>query len=162
MTSFTKILWMRFGIVFFTAICFLNACTQIELFEKNTPITNLKWQNNFKANGTFNITDTTSLYNIFVVLRHTDAYQYNNIWLNVALQAASDSVNMQKVNLSLGSDVQGWEGAGMNDIWEVRKLIAQRVPLKKGDYNFSIGQIMRDNPLQHIMSVGLRLEKARQ
>ena len=66
---------------------------------------------------------------------------------------------MQKINLSLGSDAQGWEGIGMNDIWEVRKLIA-RVPLKKGDYNFSIGQIMRDNPLQHIMSVGLRLKKA--
>ncbi len=162
MDSFTKTLWMRLGFVFLISVCFLNACTQIELFEKNTPIPNLKWLNNFNATGTFNITDTTSLYNIFVVLRHTDAYQYNNIWLNVALQAASDSVNMQKVNLSLGSDSQGWEGTGMNDIWELRKLIAKQVPLKKGDYNFSIGQIMRDNPLQHIMSVGLRLEKARQ
>lgn len=161
MDSFTKTLWMRLGFGFLISVCFLNACTQIELFEKNTPIPNLKWLNNFNAIGTFNITDTTSLYNVFVVLRHTDAYQYNNIWLNVALQASGDSVNKQKINLSLGSDAQGWEGAGMNDIWEVRKLIAQQLHLKKGDYNFSIAQIMRDNPLQHIMSVGLRLEKAR-
>jgi gliding motility-associated lipoprotein GldH len=161
MASFTKTFWMRFGSGFFILVCVLNACTQIELFEKNTPIPNLKWQNNFNATGTFNIIDTTSLYNVFVVIRHTDAYQYNNIWLNVAVQVSGDSVNMQKINLSLGSDAKGWEGIGMNDIWEVRKLIAQRVPLKKGNYNFSVNQIMRDNPLQYIMSVGLRLEKAR-
>lgn len=152
--------WMKYTFVFLLSAAVLSACTQIELFEKNTPIPNIKWQNNFNATGTFNITDTTSLYNVYVVIRHTDAYQYNNIWLNVALQQSGDSVNMQKLNLSLGSDAQGWEGTGMNDIWEVRKLIA-RLPLKKSDYNFSIGQIMRDNPLQHIMSVGLRLEKAK-
>ena len=28
-----------------------------------------------------------------------------------------------------------------------------------GKYSFSISQIMRDNPLLHIMSVGLRIEK---
>jgi gliding motility-associated lipoprotein GldH len=157
MISFAKTSWMKFVIIFIVVYS-LNACNQIELFEKNTPIPNLKWQNNFNATGVFNITDTTSLYNVFVVLRHTDAYTYNNIWLNIGLQAPGDSMKKQKINLTLGSDAQGWEGVGMNDIWEVRKPIA-RLPLKKGDYNFSIAQTMRDNPLQNIMSVGLRLEK---
>ena len=159
MISFAKTTWMKFVIVCILVSC-LTACNQIELFEKNIPIPNLKWQNNFNAIGVFNITDTTSLYNVFVVLRHTDAYAYNNIWLNIGLQTPGDSMKTQKLNLSLGSDAQGWEGVGMNDIWEVRKPIA-RLPLKKGDYNFSIAQIMRDNPLQHIMSVGLRLEKVK-
>jgi gliding motility-associated lipoprotein GldH len=150
---------MKFVFVFIV-VCSLMACNQIELFEKNTPIPKLSWNNNFEARGTFNITDTLALYNVFVVLRHTDTYQYNNIWLNVGLQAPGDSMKMQKINLSIGSDAQGWEGVGMNDIWEVRKLIA-RLPLKKGDYNFKIGQMMRDNPLQRIMSVGLRLEKTK-
>jgi gliding motility-associated lipoprotein GldH len=151
---------IKYTIVFLLSIGLLSACTQTELFEKNTPIPNLKWQNNFMATGTFNISDTTSLYNVFVVLRHTDAYAYNNIWLNIGLQSPNDTMHIQKINLSLGSDAQGWEGIGMNDIWEVRKQIAH-LPLKKGNYNFNIGQIMRDNPLQHIMSVGLRLEKAK-
>jgi gliding motility-associated lipoprotein GldH len=159
MVSFAKTSWMRF-VYLFIAVCFFNACNQMDLYEKNTPIPKLNWYNNFNATGTFNITDTVSLYNIFVVMRHTDTYQYNNIWLNVGLQAPGDSMKTQKINLSLGSDAQGWEGVGMNDIWEVRKLIA-RLPLKKGNYNFSIGQTMRDNPLEHIMSVGLRLEKVK-
>ncbi len=137
----------------------LSACKQMDLYEKNTNIPNLKWQNDFTAKSGFEITDTSVMYNVYIVLRHTDSYEYNNIWLNVGLQAPNEAIKYQKINLKLGNDATGWDGIGMNDIWEVRKLLA-RFPLKKGMYNFEIGQIMRDNPLKHIMSVGFRVEKA--
>jgi gliding motility-associated lipoprotein GldH len=137
-----------------------SSCKNIDLFEKNINIPNISWKSDFVASGQFNIKDSSSLYNVSIVFRHTDAYQYNNIWLNISLQAAGDTAITQKINLPLGSDAQGWEGAGMNDIWEVRKLLTNTpIPLKSSTYNFSIAQIMRDNPLKHIMSVGLRIEK---
>lgn len=140
---------------------FINSCTQIEIFEKNTTIPEYKWQQNFTATGDFIITDTISAYNIYLVLRHTDAYQYNNIWLNVGLKPPGDSMHIQKINLVLGDDANGWEGTGMNDIWDLRKLLngEPRRFKQPGKYSFSISQIMRDNPLLHIMSVGLRIEK---
>ena len=94
-------------------------------------------------------------------MRHTDAYQYNNIWLNIGLQPPGDSMRNQRVNLQLGDDANGWEGTGMNDIWELRKLLngEPRRFKQPGKYSFAISQIMRDNPLLHIMSVGLRVEK---
>ena len=81
--------------------------------------------------------------------------------MNVGLQGPGDTMYFQKVNLTLGTDANEWEGTGMNDIWEVRKLINGRPRrfIKKGEYNFSISQIMRDNPLPNIMSVGLRVDK---
>ena len=159
----SKINKYKFQLLLFSAACclFFSSCTQIELFEKNTVIPNYKWQQNFIATGDFVITDTVSAYGIYLVLRHTDAYQYNNIWLNIGLQPPGDSMRIQKVNLTLGDDANGWEGAGMNDIWEVRELLngqPRRFKLA-GKYSFNISQIMRDNPLLHIMSVGLRLEK---
>lgn len=140
----------------------LVSCKQVELFEKNTPIPNYEWNNNFAATGSFTISDTLAAYNIFIVLRHTDAYAYNNIWLNVGLQSPGDSLFYQKIDLSLGSDATGWEGTGMNDIWEVRKLLngQPRRFRKVGTYQFSILHIMRDVPLKNVMSVGLRVEKA--
>lgn len=140
----------------------LVSCKQVDLFEKNTPIPNYEWNNNFAATGSFTISDTLAAYNIFIVLRHTDAYAYNNIWLNVGLQSPGDSLFYQKIDLSLGSDATGWEGTGMNDIWEVRKLLngQPRRFRKNGTYQFSIFHIMRDVPLKNIMSVGLRVEKA--
>lgn len=145
------------------AVIFFSSCTRLDVFEKNTTIPGMKWNTNFIATGTVNISDTVSAYNIYIVMRHTDAYNYNNIWLNTGLQAPGDSMKFQKINLTLGNDASGWEGSGMNDIWEVRKLISG-VPkrfIRSGLYNFSIQHIMRDDPLREVMSIGIRLEKAR-
>ncbi len=139
----------------------LLSCKQTDVFEKNTTIPKYEWRSDFEAAGNFDIADTVSAYSIYLVLRHTDAYKYNNIWLHIGLQPPGDSLFKQRVELKLGDDANGWEGSGMNDIWEVRKLLngQPRRFKKTGTYRFTISQIMRDDPLANIMSVGLRLEK---
>ena len=156
-----NIIKLQFALIALAGLTVIHSCTQIDIFEKNTVIPKYEWQQSFTAKGDFIISDTTSAYSIYLVLRHTDAYQYNNIWLNIGLQPPGDSLKIQKVNLILGDDAIGWEGAGTNDIWELRKLLngAPRRFKQPGKYSFSISQIMRDNPLLHIMSVGLRIEK---
>lgn len=164
MNSLLKKPFKKIAFAFLAPLTFLQACKNIEVFEKNIAIPDMHWQNNFNATGSFTISDTVSYYNVFIILRHTDAYLYNNIWLNAGLQSPGDiGMQFQKINLLLGNDARGWEGVGMNDIWEVRKLISGKPKrfIKSGTYNFAIGQLMRDNPLQHIISAGLRLEKAK-
>lgn len=145
----------------FCIIFFITGCRQIDLYENNTSIPNYSWRTSFIPQGSFEIKDSSSFFNIYVVLRHTDAYKYNNIWLNVGLQSPGDSMYYQKVELTLGSDASGWEGVGMNDIWELRKPLTDRPRrfIKPGTYHYSIQQIMRDDPLPHVMSVGLRVQK---
>ena len=135
------------------------SCTQLETFEKNTTIPGYEWKSSFIIKGSFLIADTTAAYNTYIVLRHTDAYKYNNIWLHVGIQQPGDSMHFQKIDLPLGTDATGWTGTGMNDIWEVRQLLFSKRFIKKGAYNFSIAQIMRDDPLPSIMDAGLRLQK---
>jgi gliding motility-associated lipoprotein GldH len=146
--------------LFFVLLSFIS-CRQIDVFEKNDVIPGISWQRSFSAKGNFIIRDTLASYNLYIVLRHTDAYRYNNIWLNVGLQAPGDTMYFQKIDLSLGSDATGWEGNGMNDIWEVRKILntQPRRFRKPGVYQFVIQQIMRDDPLEGIMNAGLRVEK---
>ena len=114
-----------------------------------------------KPSFTFIITDTTASYNIFIVLRHTDAYNYNNLWLTLGSQAPGDSIHSQNINIELGNDAKGWEGTGMDDIFEIRKNITPGpLPFKKaGNYTFTIAQIMRENPLRQFLNVGIRVEK---
>jgi gliding motility-associated lipoprotein GldH len=142
------------------SIC-ISSCTQLQLFEKNSTIPNNKWNANFTATGSFDIKDTGSFYNIYIIIRHTDAYKYNNIWLNIGFQAPADTIFNQKREIILGTDISGWVGVGMNDIWEVRELLTPipRKFKKTGTYHFSIQHIMRDNPLLYIMAVGLRVQK---
>ena len=119
------------------------------------------WYNTNKPSFTFIITDTAATYNVYIVLRHTDAYNYNNLWLTLGSQAPGDSIHSQNINIELGNDAKGWEGTGMDDIFEIRKNITPGpIPFKKaGNYNFTIAQIMRENPLKHILNVGIRVEK---
>ena len=140
---------------------FIFSCGKIDLFEKQAQIPSQQWFYNNVPQFTFHIEDTTSHYNIYLVLRHTDLYNYNNIWLRLGSKAPGDSMKFQNINLKLASDAKGWEGVGMDDIFEVRKNITPGpVSFKTaGDYTFSIAQIMRDNPLKYIMNVGLRVEK---
>lgn len=138
----------------------LQACNEIAMYEYNTPIPDYNWKRSFNVSGKFNIGDTTSLYNVYIVLRHTDSYAYNNIWLNLGVKSPGDSMRYRKIDLPLGNDRSGWEGTGMNDIWEVRKLIFSNQNMHFGTYEFSINQIMRDDPLPQVMSAGLRVEKA--
>ena len=150
-----------FGIAFFVAISFILSCNQIDVFEKSTSIPDHNWYYDYKCTGSFNISDTNAYYNIYVVIRHTDAYKYNNIWLNLGLQMPGDSLTTQKINLTLGDDANGWYGSGLDDIWEVRKKLSKypKQFKKQGAYNYSLSNVMRDNPLNHVMSAGIRIEK---
>jgi len=139
-------------------------CNKLDIFEKNISIPNYKWQQSWKPGFNFTISDTSTAYNIYIVIRHTDAYRYNNIWLNIGTRFPSDSTfKYQRFELVLSNDAKGWEGTGMDDIWEVRKLITNGYVKfsKPGNYQFTVAQIMRENPLPNVMSVGVRVERVK-
>lgn len=138
----------------------LAGCTQLGVFEKNVSFKNHSWESSNHPSFTFTISDTTALYSLFVVIRHTDAYRFNNIWLKLSRQGP-DTTYTQQLDLSLANTAQGWLGTGMDDIWE------QRIPVtdgafrfrKSGNYTFTLEQIMRQDPLQHVLNAGIRVEK---
>jgi gliding motility-associated lipoprotein GldH len=60
--------------------------------------------------------------------------------------------------LSLATN-EGWLGSGMDDIYEHRIKLTNPQYWKAGNYHFTIEQIMREDPLENVMNVGLRVEK---
>ncbi|GAO42866.1 gliding motility lipoprotein GldH [Flavihumibacter petaseus] len=138
------------------------SCEKVAVFEKNEMIPGHQWSAGFKPSVQFNIDDSTSRYNLFVVLRHSDAYRYNNLWVNIHTTAPGDSAaKVQALDLTLANNEKGWLGTGMDDIYEHRIRITQdAVTLKKGLYQFQLEQIMRDDPLANVYNVGIRVEKA--
>jgi gliding motility-associated lipoprotein GldH len=138
-----------------------TACKTIDVFEKNVSIPQQQWERSFQPVIVFNISDTTALYNIYVTLRHTHAYNYNNIWLNVNYQLPGDTLKQQRVDIPLADNNKGWLGTGMDDIYEVRRLITPQPYRFKnsGECTFTLEQIMRESPLKYVMNAGIRVEK---
>ncbi len=146
------------------ASALVSCHTNVGVFEKNVPIPNQAWSSDFKPTIQFTVTDTTSRYNIFAVIRHSDAYPFNNIWLNIYTRIPGDTVaKKQQLDLRLATDDKGWLGSGMDDIFEHRILItAQPEPLTRaGVYTFSLENIMRVDPLTGVLNAGIRVEKAK-
>jgi gliding motility-associated lipoprotein GldH len=140
----------------------LAACGSIDVFEKNTAFKNHTWKGSDAKTIGFTITDTVSRYNIYLVFRHTDAYNYNNIWLKIT-RKGPDTTYSQQVDIRLAENDKGWLGSGMDDIWEHRILLIDKPALfnKSGKYEFVMEHIMRQEPLQHVMNIGLRVEKVK-
>lgn len=140
----------------------LAGCGTLDVYEKTTSFSNLEWTNIDRPSFTFSIEDTVSTYQIFVIVRHTDAYHYNNLWMNISTQAPRDSIRTQPVNLKLADNTKGWLGIAMDDIIDHRILITRfPIKLKKGNYTFTIQQTMREEPLQFILNAGIRVEKVK-
>lgn len=120
-----------------------------------------EWKSSEKPVFTFEITDTASLYNIFFVIRHEDAYGYNNIWVNMNVRSPADTINVRR-EFILANNKTGWLGSGMDDIFEHRIPFNDKpAPLHQGKYTFTLQQDMREDPLEHVLNVGIRVEKVK-
>jgi gliding motility-associated lipoprotein GldH len=150
--------------VFLFPLLLLTACTPIDLYERVAAIPGQAWQSSYKPSFTFDIQDTAADYRLFLILRHNNQYNYNNIWLNVYRKKPDGTVSKVPYELQLATNERGWLAEGMDDLYE------HRIPLtppandsfyfnRSGAYTFTIEQIMREDPLLSILNVGLRIER---
>jgi gliding motility-associated lipoprotein GldH len=140
-----------------------QACIKSNEFEKNVSIRNHRWDFSYKPIIQFDIKDTTAAYKMYFNMRHSDAYPYSNIWLNIKTKKPNESTYTQmRVEVPLAEANGKWLGRGMGEIWEHQALLTSNGKIhydKAGIYEIIIEQIMRTNPLPEVMSVGIRLEK---
>ena len=138
----------------------LLSCTTIDLYEKSVTVPKHAWENSFRPSFDFTIKDTTTPYKLFLVLRHNEKYNYNNIYVNVYVKGpGQDTVQKIQQDLVLATNEKGWLASGMDDIYDHRIPLGPEQSLKAGNYKFTIEQIMRENPLKNVLNVGLRIEK---
>lgn len=147
---------------FILFLIFIYSCSlTTDVFEKNVAIPRQEWNSNFKPEIDIKIKDTAVLYNIYMVVRHSDAYNYNNIWIRASVeQPGNTTKKSQQYDLPLASNEKGWFGSAMDDIYETRVLIQPQTRFSKaGDYHFTLEQVMREDPLKHVLNIGIRIEK---
>jgi gliding motility-associated lipoprotein GldH len=140
------------------------ACTRPDgMYEKDIPLPGRQWAGSFRPSFVFNISDkdTAGRYNVFIVIRHTDAYNYNNIWIRGSIKQPGDAaVRNDRYDLLLATNEKGWLGTGMEDVYEQRVLIQQSTKFSRpGEYSFTLEQVMREDPLKNVMNIGVRIER---
>ena len=153
---------MRFRSIQIILVLFLLAgCSETGLYEKVYFMKGNAWSSQEEPSFEFEVKDTSSKYQLYLLIRHADAYEYNNVWISLKSQLPGDSIiRKERFDIPL-ADQKKWLGSGMNDIFDHRVLL-YREPVKfskTGLYKVDIGHEMRVEPLEHVFNVGLRIEK---
>jgi len=156
-----------FRSLIFSAVIILagfSGCLPSPYYQKDVVVPQYAWGYSFQPSFRFEIADTTALYNLYFIIRHTEAYPFSNIWMWVYTKQPGDTSYMRsRIEIPLAEPSGKWLGRGMGEIWE------QRMPITRNDnpmqfnrpgvYEIKLEQNMRINPLPEVLQIGLRVEK---
>ena len=139
----------------------LSSCNKNVVYSKYHTFENSEWQASEKAVFDVEISDTQSLNNISLMVRHADSYPYRNLFLFVTSSYPDGKVLRDTMEVILSNQKGEWMGSGAGDIFDFK------VPIKKnvrfalpGKYQFTFEQAMRVDPLPMVMDFGFEIEKS--
>jgi len=137
-------------------------CDTSAVYNEYTDIEDGKWYIKNAPSFTFAIQDASVPYNIYYNLRNSLSYGYYNLYLTRYLRDASGKELESRLDELLLMDAKTGKpnGSGLGDLFDHKFLMKRnyRFP-KPGKYTMQIRQYMRQDPLLHIMSVGITVEK---
>jgi len=140
---------------------FFSSCRDVVYSEYKT-FKDYDWFAKDKAVFDLEIKDTETLNNIYLMVRHADSYQYNNLFLFVTTKYPDGKVLTDTMEVILANKKGEWLGSGSGDIFDFKVPVKKniRFPLA-GKYQFIFEQGMRVDPLPMIMDFGFEIEKSK-
>lgn len=154
---------LKGAVVFCALIFLLSACNSNVVYSKYQKFDNNEWAVKDKAVFDIEITDTVTLNNISLMVRHADAYPYSNLFLFVTTKYPDGKVMTDTMEVVLSDEKGKWQGSGAGDIFDFKVPIKKNVrfPLA-GKYQFTFEHGMRVDPLPLIMDFGFEIEKSKE
>jgi len=145
------------GVMF--SLILLTSCDQDMVYDHYIATENGKWKWNDVAVFEMEITDTTTLNNIYLQIRHSTDYPMSNLYMFVNVKGPGGQFRRDTVNMILATPDGQWIGRGSGHLRELRLLYRSQARFgSPGLYNFSIEQAMRKAELP-VTDVGLRIER---
>ena len=147
------------------ALCstlFLGSCDGRMVYENIADVPDKEWKANAPVNFAIPVDDTISLQNILITVQNATNYKYSNLFLFVTTTSPSGATVCDTLEVQLADDKGRWYGKGFSRYYDLRVPYKHLIkfPLK-GDYTISIAQGMREESLEGIVKVGVRVEQAK-
>jgi gliding motility-associated lipoprotein GldH len=156
------ILKNRFFVLLLVLAAFFSSCNKNVVYSKYQTFKDNQWGAKDKAVFDVEISDTQTLNNIWLMVRHSDTYPYNNLFLFVTTKYPDGKVLTDTMEVVMANKNGEWLGSGVGDIFDFKVPIKKNVrfPLG-GKYQFIFEQGMRVDPLPMIMDFGFEIEKSK-
>lgn len=137
----------------------LTSCNNHIFYEKIDTIKDETWNVNQKLVYEFEITDSTQYYNIYINVRNTTDYPYQNLYIFLTNQFPSGLQMVDTLGSILCDPFGKWYGKGSGRIKDNKFLLRKQVRFQqKGIYKFTAQQAMREENLHGIANFGITFE----
>ena len=159
-TYYSKLrIWSNLFFVLALLIMF-SSCDPQRIYEKNIQVNPNGWPSGEDVLFEVPVNDSLMLYNFYINLRHTENYKFSNLYLFIETHFPGGSQASDTIELILADNTGKWYGKGFGKIKEYQVLIRQAVTFPDtGIYKISIVQGMRDENLQGVEDIGIRIER---
>ena len=155
--------WMlRISGIFLLAIS-LWACDDDYLVNQTQTIPNESWQIEDTLVFPFEISDTVKAYDLYINLRHSVDYSYQNLFVFVSTYFPENTMHRDTIEFVLASPQGEWLGEGFGRL--KYNTIAVRKGLifpDTGSYRFVFRHAMRADTLMGIRDVGVQIKESKQ
>ena len=138
------------------------SCNKNVVFSEYTKIPEECWKTENKLTYTVDIADNKPYHNVFLTVRHADAYPFSNLFVFLTTTYPNGKISVDTLECILANKKGEWQGDGAGDLWD------NKIPLKQnlifpqaGKYTFTFEQGMRTNPLPLILDFGMVVEKVK-
>lgn len=153
-----KPLFKHFLLILNIVLC-LTSCNKGVFYEKTDQIPNNKWSKDHTLHYQFEITDSLQYYNIYINVRNTIDYKYQNLYIFLTTEYPSGTRYTDTLGCILCDKYGEWYGKGKGEFRSNNFLLMQQVRFQnKGVYNLYIEQAMREEELLDISDFGIRID----
>ena len=152
----------QFQLLLLISVLFLLfACDNKRVFEAYEKIPETGWNKDSVVVFPVQITDTQQNNNLYINIRNDIKYKYSNLWLFIKIEETGKVAVADTFEVVLADPTGKWLGEGFGGIKTQQVLYKRNVYFPEaGEYKVIIQHGMRDEVLQEITDVGLRVEKA--
>ena len=157
-------MWIKNSALLLFVVILFSSCDKKRIFDEYKSVGSA-WHKDSIITFTLPELDSTKRYNLFINVRDNSNYQYNNLFLIVALELPNGFTKVDTLEYQMADTDGTLLGNGFSDIKESKLYYKENVRFRS-KYKVYIKQAVRENgkipgvtALDGITEVGFRIEK---
>jgi gliding motility-associated lipoprotein GldH len=143
--------------IIMSALLTMSACGSKTIYENQQKIKQ-PWAYNDKHTFGFDVQDTSTAYDLHLIVEHDADFGFENMYIHVTTLFPDGKKVENPLSLQLASAEGTWISDCSGELCEIDILLAARAYYKlKGKYTITIGQHSRNEHLEGIQSIKLKI-----
>lgn len=139
----------------------LAGCNSDALINESRKMDNGQWAYEETVQFDVHVTNTEKPYNFYALVRNGTTYGFSNLLLFFHTKFPDGSIRLDTVSCPLADPGGRWYGSGLGDMVDNEILFKRNVQFRDtGNYVFEFQHAMRQDTVEEIYDIGLRIEAA--